>query len=186
MDAVLDTRKSWGWVSILFAVQILGSLMVARLFRMDLSDVLIPICLLALGALLCLGFRLFEAERSGPRRWWIPVLIYALFIFSLSQRSYPDAVPAFSTKIFHPIEYAVLGLLLCLAWMPVLSGKGIVSFSARVFSAGILFGASDELHQAFVPGRSPRVIDVVCWDLLGLVLGYCVWLGLRRFSRKGP
>jgi VanZ family protein len=184
MDASIESRKAWYWISILFAVQILGSLIITRLFKMDLGDVLIPICLLILGTLLCLGFSFFTIGRSGSWQWWIPVLIYALFIFSLSQRSYPNAELLFSTKLFHPVGYAVLGILLCMAWLPVLTTKGVLSFSTRVFSAGILLGLSDEFHQALVPGRAPRFLDVICWDLLGLALGFGICLGLRHLCRK--
>lgn len=51
---------------------------------------------------------------------------------------------------------------------------------------GILFAASDELHQAFVPRRTPSVGDFVA-DALGLVVGYVVIRGLLQYRlRPGP
>jgi len=49
---------------------------------------------------------------------------------------------------------------------------------------GILFAASDELHQAFVPRRTPSVGDFVA-DALGLVVGYVVIRWLSQY-RMGP
>jgi VanZ family protein len=151
---------------------------------MNLKDVYIPVLLLVSGGIISALFR--SAKRSKPIgnwQWWIPVFLYALFIFSLSNRSYPHATPCFSTKIFHPIEYMVLAIFLCLPWFTVPDKKGLFSFSVRVISAGILYGASDELHQAFIPGRSARVTDVVFWDLLGITIGLGIFLLIRRLIR---
>ena len=131
--------------------------MVQKLFQLELRKVLIPIAVLAAGASISSVFRLNSGSRSfGACQLWIQVLLFALFIFSLSNRSCPDAVPAFSTKIFHPIEYAVLGFLLCLAWFAVPGKKGQLSLTIRVLSVGLLYAASDEFHQAFIPGRAPE------------------------------
>ena len=151
--------------------------MIQKLLQLELREVLIPIAVLAAGACISFLFRLNSGSKSfGIWQWWIPVLLYALFIFFLSNRSYPDAVPTFSTKIFHPIEYAVLGLLLCLAWFSVPGKKGLLSLAIRVLSVGLLYAASDEFHQAFIPGRTPRIVDVVVWDFLGLCLGCVMFL----------
>jgi VanZ family protein len=180
-DNFLEGRRTWGWISAIFAAQTVGALIIWRLFGLDYSEVFIPVSVLALGAFVSFGFRSLTRSRElGAWQWWVPVILYAVFIFSLSNRSYPGAIPAFSTKIFHPIEYAVLGLLLCVAWFSILARKGVSSFAVRVYSLGILYGATDEFHQAFVPGRSPRVIDVLFWDLLGITLAFGTFLLVRR------
>ena len=184
LNGLLEERKIWGWISCLFFAQTVGALIVQRLFHLNFSEVSIPVCLLVLGALASLGFRSYsDSNRLGPWQWWIPVILYAAFIFSLSNRSYPGATPVFSTKIFHPIEYAVLGLLLCVALIPILLKKSAYSFAVRVFSLGILYGASDEFHQAFIPGRGPSVVDVLLWDLLGITLGVTAFLLIRLIWR---
>lgn len=185
----MPERIIWSCIGVLFAVQIAGSLVIQRLFQLGVSDVIIPVFILTLGLFLSFFLRSWgQSQRLGPWQWWIPVIVYALFIFSLSNRSYPQAVPYFSTKAFHPVEYAVLGLLLCVASLSVLGGKGSFSFAARVISGGVFFGALDEFHQSFIPGRSARIDDVIFWDLLGIILAcsafLVVWFLLRRPARK--
>lgn len=166
----------------MFAVQAIGSLGIARLFQMDFRAIAVPVMILSAGAVVSAIFLTIpRSGRLGEWQWWVPVIIYALFIFSLSARAYPDAQPIFSTKLFHPIEYLVLGFFISLALLPALKGKGLTAFSSRVFLIGVLFAASDEFHQAFVPGRTPRLTDVLFWDLLGISLAWAVILILRRF-----
>jgi len=84
-------------------------------------------------------------------------------------------------KVGHFILFGVLGATL--AW-------GARDFRKRAAHMGLLlvgtlFAASDELHQAFVPRRTPSVGDFVA-DVLGLAVGYLlIWTVLRRWARKG-
>lgn len=58
-----------------------------------------------------------------------------------------------------------------------------LSGTAAAFAALVL-GAVDELHQAFVPGRSPDLLDLVA-DGLGAVLGaWAVGWAARRADRS--
>lgn len=84
-------------------------------------------------------------------------------------------------KVGHFILFAVLGA--ALAW----GGRHFKNRTAHLalLLGGILFAASDELHQAFVPRRTPSVGDFVA-DAVGLALGYLVLLAvLRRRVRDG-
>jgi VanZ family protein len=174
-------NTSWGWICLLFAALAIGSLEIAKLFHMDLLAIVIPVMILSAGAIVSAIFRAVSASnRFGNWQWWVPVLIYALFIFSLSNRAYPDAQPLFSTKVFHPIEYLVLGAFICLALLPALREKGLPAFSARVFLLGVLLAASDELHQAFIPGRTARLTDILFWDLMGISLAWAAILMVGR------
>jgi hypothetical protein len=103
-------HSRWGWICLLFAAQAVGSLGIARLFQMDLRGIVIPVMILSAGTIVSAVFRaVSESSRLGKWQWWVPALIYALFIFALSNRAYPDAQPIFSTKVFHPIEYLSTG-----------------------------------------------------------------------------
>ncbi len=176
----------WSCIGVLFAVQIAGSLAVQHLFGLSFGDIAVPIALLALGSVLSFLFhRSVRSKSYGPWKWWVPVIVYALFIFSLSNRSYPEALPTFSTKLFHPIEFAVFGGLLCVASFSALGKKGIFPFAARVLCIGVLFGLLDELHQAFIPGRTARILDVAFWDLLGIACACGVFLVACRLLRVG-
>lgn len=122
--------------------------------KMPLECVMVPIAVLFAGGLVSLAIYLLNP--SGPQgnwQWAVTTFFYALFIFLMSSRSYPNADVHFDTSYLHPLEYLTLGLLLGRIWYSVIDSKGFLSFSLRVLSAGALFGASDEIHQAFIPGR---------------------------------
>lgn len=159
----------------------MGAVLSARMFRMDFGEVAIPVALLCAGCLTALILSAADRRNALPAwKWWFPVLLYALVIFALSDRSYPDAdLGSFDTKLFHPAEYFSLGLFLSIAWNNVLKKHGIVPYLCCVLFSGILFAASDEYHQSFVPGRSPEVADVFI-DFGGLALGCGVHLAFGR------
>ena len=101
-------------------------------------------------------------------RSWLPVVAWAFVIFAFS------SVPHLGTglglwdtvlrKLAHTTEYAILGALLVRATRrPNLA-----------FGLGVLYAASDELHQTFVPGRHGSPIDVAI-DSVGIALGILLW-----------
>lgn len=74
-------------------------------------------------------------------------------------------------KVAHLCLYLVLGA--SLAWGRRRSGRGSPWI---LLSLGLLYGALDEWHQGFVPGRTPSLGDL--WaDAVGLILG---WFLARR------
>ncbi len=83
-------------------------------------------------------------------------------------------------KLFHAAAYGVLGFLL-LAARPLRSG----GYAARQVSASVLlaslYGISDEIHQAFVPGRSSDFLDWAA-DTGGALLATLLlaWISRRR------
>ena len=118
------------------------------------------------------------------RRWlaaWAPLLLYAALIFGLSSLSRPqDLLPPellFSDKLAHLAEYAVLGALLVRA----LAAGGRTPARALLWALvlGALYGVSDELHQALVPGRDASPLDWAT-DAAGAALGAAAFLFLRR------
>jgi VanZ family protein len=84
---------------------------------------------------------------------WAPVLLWAGLIFVVS--SIPDLVTGLGLldlvlrKLAHFAEYAVLGALLFRA----------VGREPVAFLLGSLYAVSDEVHQAFVPGRLGSPLD---------------------------
>jgi VanZ family protein len=92
---------------------------------------------------------------------WAPVAIYMALIFAGSSLSRPPQVgPDVSDKLLHFVVYAGLGVVLVRA----LSRRWTAPVTARVAVRAALiaavYGASDELHQAFVPERDSEVLDV--------------------------
>lgn len=71
-------------------------------------------------------------------------------------------------KLAHLTEYAVLGALLARAMGR--AGLAVV--------LGTLYAATDELHQAFVPGRMGRPLDVAI-DAVGVACGVFLWQSVR-------
>ncbi|MGB3050150.1 MAG: VanZ family protein [Polyangiales bacterium] len=83
-------------------------------------------------------------------------------------------------KGIHLVEYAALGWLCATAsrrsW-PSASSWRTAAFAVFV---SVLWGLSDEIHQAFVPGRSAELSDVVA-DLFGSIAGA---IGSHLFSNR--
>ena len=118
-------------------------------------------------------------------RWvraWGPALLWAAAIFALSSRSTVPGpeIPGLD-KAAHFGAYGLLGVLLArgaLAWPLALPWALALSWA---------YGAADEVHQMFVPGRSPDWRDWVA-DALGAAAGiylYRRWHARRRRAR-GP
>lgn len=110
---------------------------------------------------------------SRVLRAWGPAVLWAAILFSLSsQPTVPAPAVSGIDKVAHFVAYAVLGALLTRTRLP---------FAWMVF-AGCLYGATDEVHQMFVPGRFPSVLDWVA-DALGTLFGVFVftrWRARRR------
>jgi VanZ family protein len=105
---------------------------------------------------------------------WLPVVAWAALIFTLS--SIPDLGTGLGgwdlalRKIAHAAEYAVLGALLLRA----------IEREAPAAALGIAYAVTDEVHQAFVPGRQGAPLDVLI-DAVGVIVGvYVVGRAARR------
>jgi len=85
-------------------------------------------------------------------------------------------------KAAHFAAYAVLGLLLWWAAAPL--GPGAAAALGVVAAA--LYGASDELHQRFVPGRTQDIADWAA-DLAGAAAAVILGALILRYRarRKG-
>jgi VanZ family protein len=104
---------------------------------------------------------------------WLPVLVWAAVIFTLS------SIPSLSTglgtwdtilrKGAHLTEYAILGGLLYRA----------LGREPLALAVGIAYAATDELHQYFVRGRHASPVDVAI-DAVGVAAGMLVWLRVRE------
>lgn len=98
---------------------------------------------------------------------WGLALAWAVFLFLQSSSSDAGGLLSFfpdvSDKVAHAFAYAVLATFLTL-------GSGRPGLAVAL---AIVYGASDEVHQAFVPGRTPDVLDLVA-DAVGAVIGAAV------------
>lgn len=112
------------------------------------------------------------------KRWlrWAPALLYMAGIFAASAQP-TVRLPRMdnSDKVLHFAAYAGLGGLLAYG------AAGTALGPLPLIAAGSLYGASDEVHQSFVPGRTPDLLDWVA-DTLGAIAG--VLAVHRFFSRR--
>ncbi len=117
------------------------------------------------------------AGRSGA---WGAVGAYAGLIFWFSSLTpSPDLIIPELQKfhidwIFHVLEYGVFGVLLARALILSRTGVSPLKLALLAVALGTLYGASDEFHQRFVPGRQPDVADL-CADATGLAFGAFLW-----------
>lgn len=122
---------------------------------------------------------------QGPVALWAPVILYGALIYFLSSNSFRFQWFEKTQKIHgdwlvHVVEYGVFGALVCRA----LSGQGLFCRSARrlffvVVLIGVLYGASDEIHQRYVPHRDSSLQDVLA-DTVGTAFGAWIWLKKTR------
>lgn len=132
-------------------------------------------------------------ENDGPPRLttllrWLPAAAWAALIFVASSQP-GSSIPGRYSVVGHFAEYFVLATLVVFA-QPTgdCRRRTIVALAVS-----ILYGISDELHQAFVPMRQPDVWDVFV-DAVGASCGVTTvialrvhwrWIGPRRVISRG-
>jgi VanZ family protein len=104
---------------------------------------------------------------------WGPVALYMALIFYFSSQSDVSIPSALTDKSSHSLGYAGLGVVMVRA----LAGGLPSRISARVALLAMLltaaYGATDEIHQMFVPGRTADWYDLGA-DAIGGAIGAVV------------
>jgi VanZ family protein len=140
-----------------------------------------------------------ESPKSRSRLLpWLAVLAWAMVLFGLSSIPGSDiptsSIPS-ADKLVHISLYAVLGLFCFRALQAsfVMTDSKMNSKADRkvliaAISMALFYGISDEVHQIWVPRRSPDPFDVAA-DLTGGIIGasFGAWRLARRRSgvRRG-
>lgn len=111
---------------------------------------------------------------------YIPTIVWAGFIFYLSSKPPLPGPPTFFLdfvfkKLAHMFVYFVLYYLVFRSVQYDI--KNILKASLIAFIITIAYGISDEVHQSFVPGRTPTGKDVL-FDLLGISIA---WLSIYKY-----
>ena len=102
-------------------------------------------------------------------------IIYILIISLLSHTpndNLPESDIGFSNidKIFHFVEFFILGLLIKFSlYEREISSQKVIVFTTIIF--GFSLACIDELHQSFIRGRVCSVEDLVV-DFLGISLSF--------------
>lgn len=114
---------------------------------------------------------------------------WAVLIFLLSSQSgsdlkgaerFFDFLPA-ADFFAHVALYFVLAVLVHAALRAYLpERKNMLAIDTVMFC--LLYGVSDEFHQAFVPGRSVSALDLL-GDVLGASLAVTLWFGYNRIRQ---
>ena len=114
---------------------------------------------------------------------WLPVMVWMGVIFAGSSigdvpQVGDETLDGLAHRAAHVLEFAVLGALLLRA-----TSKGGPASKREIIRTLIvigLYGASDEFHQRFTPGRSSDG-STVLFDVAGGVIGVWAW---QRWARR--
>ena len=115
-------------------------------------------------------------------KWWLPVLVWMGVVFiGSSIGSVPRVGGKTSDAVVHRaahvLEFAVLGALVLRA---ASSGQRITKRELIITVIVVaLYGASDEFHQRFTPGRSSEGLSVL-FDVAGGLAGAWIYRWWRQ------
>ncbi|NTU65159.1 MAG: VanZ family protein [Chloroflexi bacterium] len=119
---------------------------------------------------------------------WLPVIVWMGVIFIGSSIGDVPRVGGKTTdslvhRAAHVLEFAVLGVLLLRAQ----SKDGPITKRATINTLIVVavYGASDEFHQRFTPGRSSEGVSVML-DVVGGAIGAGVWRWWRSSRKPRP
>jgi VanZ family protein len=103
---------------------------------------------------------------------YAPLIIYWTILFTATTLPV-ESVPTFaiSDKINHLVAYFILSALLYLTLIYQRKSKTLFTHapSAAILIASV-YGALDEIHQIFIPGRFADILDWLA-DFVGSLLG---------------
>lgn len=102
--------------------------------------------------------------------FWAPVAIYMAAIFLVSADPSPPMPSSVSDKPLHALAYFGLAVLALRAVARGLPARVTRRRAVAALVIAVGYGATDELHQMFVPGRSAELYDLYA-DAIGAAGG---------------
>ncbi len=109
-------------------------------------------------------------------KYWLPVIIFAIFIFYLSSipgQDLPSWFP-YEDVVAHIIEYAFFAFLINRALKGYRPSMPYIRRFLWVLFLSIIYAISDEFHQGFVLNRSPSLNDLF-YDGIGAFITCIFW-----------
>lgn len=148
----------------------------------------ILILLIAWVVTVAIGIFLFSSQTGEESGEVSKGLMENVFAFLQLDAESEENLHHLIRKAAHMTEYAVLSASVCVLFFYLEDTKRWKSASrlgmmgyAWIFS--VLFAVTDEIHQAFVPGRGPAAKDVLL-DAVGAALGIAVIYAVYRYKRS--
>lgn len=119
------------------------------------------------------------SRRASRILRWILVAAWATGIFAVSAVPGSGLPGGFSVQA-HFLEYGILAMLI---YRALETDRPAVSTALLAIAIASAYGVSDEIHQAFVPLRTPDVRDWLV-DTAGAVAGVALMLALSRSAGR--
>jgi VanZ family protein len=121
-------------------------------------------------------------------KFYLPPVLWAGAIFWNSSRthlSFPKLGFQSIDKLAHFGVYFILGYLILRAFSAGARKEINWKKSLLLITLGAVYGASDEWHQMFVPGRQADAADWMA-DFIGIIFGHAAfrWVSLRAKNRR--
>lgn len=111
---------------------------------------------------------------------WGPVLLVMGLIFYFSSLPDPGGPPGgISDKTAHFLIYGALGASMIRALAGGRSAAMTLPTILAAMALSTLYGVSDEIHQYFVPPRTPEILDIAA-DAAGACAGVILLTVLAR------
>lgn len=130
-------------------------------------------------------------KKKQPRwkkilKLWLPPIFWMAIIFFLSSRPTIKTTEIYwqdfiVKKTAHFIEYAILSFLYIRAFLA--SEVSRKKSFLLAFLISLVYAISDEYHQSFIPGREPRVRDVII-DSMGAIFAIYIVYSKPKWARS--
>lgn len=120
-------------------------------------------------------------EKHTGLSWSVTIGIAAgiFYISSLPSSSIPGAGISFNPKLYHIIIFFLLTFFLSIA---LVKGKYKKYLAVALFLA-FFYATLDEIHQSFVPGRTPSFRDLFL-DALGILTATSLYFVSLEYRKK--
>ena len=112
--------------------------------------------------------------RGNFKKYWVPVFLYAGFIFYLSSIPAPEVpITGIDLSPIHILEFFILSYLIFRA----LSREEISLWYIFVLAiaSSTTYGITDEIHQLFIPGRHFSIFDILFNFIGSSLILFKIW-----------
>lgn len=111
----------------------------------------------------------------------LPILLASAAIIIVSSRpsvQLPDLGLWNFDKLLHLVAYFVYGFLLLIFMIGNFNISKLKLLLVTLF-VGLIFAASDEIHQSFVPGRTASIYDFIA-DAIGILISLLLFEKIKK------